>query len=165
MAGMSCHEVLEHLSDYIDGELTAPLESRVSDHLSACESCREEARVLRALVSASSTLGSRTIPRDITAGVMARITASRARTPWWQRVLKPVVAVPVGVAAIGLTVLTLLPPRAPSIPERMGASAVDRKIPMAKDYAIFRSEQAFAGGEGVLIFAEMSTETGNQTTR
>jgi hypothetical protein len=26
---------------------------------------------------------------------------------------------------------------------------------MAKEYAIFRSEQAFSGGDGVLLFAEL----------
>lgn len=158
MAEMSCQRVREHLSDYVDRALTPQLEARISGHLEACDGCREELRALRALVAASARLGGRTIPRDITDAVMTRIASQRSRAAWWRRIARPVLAVPVGAAAAALLLLTVFLPQGPPRASRMVASVVDREIPMAKDYAIFRSEQAFSGGDGVLLFAEIESE-------
>jgi anti-sigma factor RsiW len=158
MAEMLCGRVREHLSDYVDRTLTPQLEGQISAHLETCDGCREELRALRALVAASEQLGGRTIPRDITDAVMARITSQRSPAAWWRRIARPVLAVPVGAAAAALLLLTMFSPQAQRPLSPMVASAVDREIPMAKDYAIFRSEQAFSGGDGVLLFAEIESE-------
>lgn len=39
VAGLRCGEVLEMLSDFIDGELDAPKRSRVEEHLRGCDWC------------------------------------------------------------------------------------------------------------------------------
>ena len=164
MARMSCQRAREHLSDYIDRGLAPGIEGQISAHLETCPDCREELRALRALVAASSQLGGRAIPRDISDAVMARIASQPRSAPWWQRIARPVVAIPVGAAAATLMALTLLPPQTPPMSTRMVASAVDREIPMAKDYAIFRSEQAFSGGDGVLLLAEIESGGGADAT-
>ena len=102
---------------------------------------------------------------DMTAAVMSRIETRRTAVPWWQRLWRPVVAVPVGAAAVCLALLTLWPLHTPPIPPGGVASALDREIPMAQDYAVFRSEQAFAGGEGILFFAELTAEAGDTTSQ
>lgn len=165
MAGMACERVREHLSDYLDRELTPAIDHQVSAHLESCDACREEARALGALVAASAAMGGRAIPRDVTDAVMAQITSQPITVPWWRRVARPVLAVPVGaVAAAALVVLTLLSPQAPPGRVPMASSAVDHEITMAKDYAIFRSEQAFSGGDGVLLFAELTSKGGAEPT-
>jgi predicted anti-sigma-YlaC factor YlaD len=39
VAGLWCEEVLDRLSDYLDGDLTAGERARVEDHLRGCAGC------------------------------------------------------------------------------------------------------------------------------
>lgn len=39
VAGLSCGQVLDQLSDYLDAELAAPARARLEDHLRGCEGC------------------------------------------------------------------------------------------------------------------------------
>lgn len=39
VAGIRCSEVLEHLSEYLDGELDAEAVARIEAHLSGCDWC------------------------------------------------------------------------------------------------------------------------------
>jgi anti-sigma factor RsiW len=164
MAEISCLRVQEHLSDYVDRALGPGLDRQISAHLEVCDHCREELRALRTLLAASAQWGGRTIPRDITDSVMTRIVSQRSPAAWWRRIAQPVLAVPAGAAVAALLVLTLLLPQNPPPRGRMIASAVDREIPMAKDYAIFRSEQAFSGGDGVLLLAEIESAGSTEAT-
>lgn len=53
VGGLRCSEVLEHLSDYVDGQLAATLRSKVDAHLAGCDNCSrfggEYGAVVRAL--------------------------------------------------------------------------------------------------------------------
>ena len=53
VAGIWCHEVLEHLSDYVDGALDDDVVDRIEDHLRGCDWCetfgREFSATIRAL--------------------------------------------------------------------------------------------------------------------
>ena len=50
VGGLRCSEVLEHLSDWIDGELGEPEEARVREHLEGCDTCTRFGRDFRALI-------------------------------------------------------------------------------------------------------------------
>ncbi len=39
VAGISCGEVLDRLSDYLDGDLAAPEVARIEEHLRGCDGC------------------------------------------------------------------------------------------------------------------------------
>jgi anti-sigma factor RsiW len=39
VGGLSCEEVLERLSDYLDGDLAAPAKAAVEDHVKGCDGC------------------------------------------------------------------------------------------------------------------------------
>lgn len=39
VAGLRCRDVLEHLSDYVDGELPPHLRHQVDGHLRGCDRC------------------------------------------------------------------------------------------------------------------------------
>lgn len=39
VGGLSCFEVLEHLSDYLDGDLAGPTKVQLEAHLAGCEEC------------------------------------------------------------------------------------------------------------------------------
>jgi anti-sigma factor RsiW len=39
VAGLSCGQVLDRLSDYLDGDLAAPEAARLEEHLRGCDGC------------------------------------------------------------------------------------------------------------------------------
>ncbi|HEY6006106.1 MAG TPA: anti-sigma factor [Anaeromyxobacter sp.] len=39
IAGLSCGQVLDRLSDYLDGDLPAPEATRLEEHLRGCDGC------------------------------------------------------------------------------------------------------------------------------
>jgi len=41
IGGLGCGEVLERLSDYLDGELTAEVKSAVEAHIAECDRCAQ----------------------------------------------------------------------------------------------------------------------------
>ncbi len=53
VGGLGCFQVLEVLSDYLDGELEAELKAKVETHLAGCDACTrfggEFGAVVRAL--------------------------------------------------------------------------------------------------------------------
>ena len=52
VAGVSCGEVLDQLSAYLDGELSAEQRARIEDHLRGCEGCTQFGGEFRATVQA-----------------------------------------------------------------------------------------------------------------
>lgn len=55
VGGLSCSEVLDRLSDYLDGDLPAPERAQVEEHLRGCDGCARFGGELRATVSALRT--------------------------------------------------------------------------------------------------------------
>lgn len=47
---LSCEEVLRHLAEYLDRELTPGERAQVEEHLRTCERCAREHRFERAVV-------------------------------------------------------------------------------------------------------------------
>jgi anti-sigma factor RsiW len=52
IGGLTCFEVLERLSDYLDGELPAEAKAQVDAHLSGCDACTTFGGEFGAVVSA-----------------------------------------------------------------------------------------------------------------
>jgi anti-sigma factor RsiW len=52
VGGLSCSEVLERLSDYVDGELAAEERARVEAHLRGCDACARFGGEFRSTVRA-----------------------------------------------------------------------------------------------------------------
>lgn len=55
VGGLSCSEVLERLSAYIDGELTSAERAHVDTHLHGCDACTRFGGEFGALVKALRT--------------------------------------------------------------------------------------------------------------
>ncbi|MCX5653560.1 MAG: zf-HC2 domain-containing protein, partial [Planctomycetota bacterium] len=70
---MLCDQVREHLSAYLDRELTADLSAAVRAHLDACAECRALADDLRATVDLLGRLPARPAPGHLTDDVMREI--------------------------------------------------------------------------------------------
>ncbi|MBI4521642.1 MAG: zf-HC2 domain-containing protein, partial [Gemmatimonadetes bacterium] len=67
----------ELLSDYLDGELSDAVRQELEIHLLDCAECRATLDGLAAVVEAAGRLEPRQPPRDVWAGIAARIAAER----------------------------------------------------------------------------------------
>jgi len=74
VGGLRCGEVLERLSDYLDGDADAPTRARIEEHLRGCEGCARFGGELSATIRAlrAHLLGSARAP----ASVQARLHAA-----------------------------------------------------------------------------------------
>ena len=57
-----CEEARNHSSDYIDGELDAVLEQKVSSHLSICPLCEAFFRTLRETIAVLRGMSTQAVP-------------------------------------------------------------------------------------------------------
>ncbi len=101
---MTCHELDEHLDDFVDGALAGADAEAVASHLAGCEPCRERERELRQLLAHAAALPrSVAPPRDLWPGIAERIergSAWSSFTPSWQPIaLAAAAAVVLGIAA------------------------------------------------------------------
>lgn len=58
---MACQELVEVITDYLEGTLPAPDRGRFDAHLSTCAACREYVEQMRALIRLSGGLSVQTI--------------------------------------------------------------------------------------------------------
>lgn len=86
---MRCEQALEHLSDYIDGAVTAPMRVALDNHFAECRSCQRELVTLRECLALFQELTPVEPPRDFRARVWARIEADQqARRRSWREILR-----------------------------------------------------------------------------
>lgn len=61
----SCGHLLEHLSDYLDGEASAAICSEIEQHLQECEDCRVVVDTMRQTIHLYHTLPQPDIPPNL----------------------------------------------------------------------------------------------------
>ncbi len=71
--GGSCSGVVEHLSDYLDGELEPRILNEVEAHLEECEDCQHCAEEIRATIDMIRQNVSRSLPESERERVRARL--------------------------------------------------------------------------------------------
>ncbi len=70
-AGLSCREIVELVSDYLEGALDAPTTAKVEAHLAVCPGCETYLAQLRATVALLGEVSPETLPPDTVAGLVA----------------------------------------------------------------------------------------------
>jgi hypothetical protein len=70
---MTTDPFIDQLSEYLDGELSAPERAAVDAHLARCAGCRATLEELRAVVLEAASLDDGPPSRDLWAGVAARL--------------------------------------------------------------------------------------------
>ena len=59
---LSCAQIVELVSDYLEGSLPEPERGRFEEHLSYCPPCREYLAQMRATIEATGTLTEEDVP-------------------------------------------------------------------------------------------------------
>lgn len=79
---MRCEEVRGRLDDWVEGKLAETEAEPVAAHVAGCAACRVETRALEQLLDAAAELPAEIAPpRDLWAGIDARLDEEPGRTP------------------------------------------------------------------------------------
>lgn len=107
---MRCKRLDNLLPGYLDGDLPRQLNQRVSDHLDACERCRQElAAQQRALRSLD--VARRSVSIDLWADFSRRLQAQAPPRPSsWRAAWQPGLATALAAAVVALAAVTALKP-------------------------------------------------------
>ncbi len=85
--GMSCDEIREKLSLYLEGELPGPEREALDRHLAACAACTETLSLLREVAAGLSRVEEVEPPphlaRKIQSAIAEKARNKRARPAWW----------------------------------------------------------------------------------
>jgi hypothetical protein len=114
---MECPRVRDLLADYSVEMLEARQQRQVDAHLDGCADCREELRILNAVVVLVEEHGALNPPVGLFNGVRNRIEAGdfvRERPAWWAIFLTPPARAGAMAMAMGAVVLGLVVPTGPS---------------------------------------------------
>ncbi len=76
-----CRKLLEEVSRYLDGDLTAAERRKVGQHLQRCPCCQHMAASLKHTVEACHKAGSARLPADVRTRARARIATLLASGP------------------------------------------------------------------------------------
>jgi anti-sigma factor RsiW len=68
---MTCRELFERLSEYVDGELSQELCEEIRRHMQGCDPCVAFARTLKATADLCRRLPSQPIPPEVAAELQA----------------------------------------------------------------------------------------------
>jgi anti-sigma factor RsiW len=68
---LTCHEVIELLSDYVDGALSAEDRRRVDEHLALCDGCTTYLEQLRETIRLSGRVTEDQVPNEEKAALLA----------------------------------------------------------------------------------------------
>jgi anti-sigma factor RsiW len=79
---MTCNEISELLSPFLDRRLSAPKSEQVAAHLEACVRCRDELAALRFSAELVASLPAPRLPDDLARAVVARASTSPWRERW-----------------------------------------------------------------------------------
>jgi anti-sigma factor RsiW len=67
---MNCRQVVELMTDYLEGALSPADRRRFEAHISGCDGCTEYLRQLRTAMSLAKKLGEEPIPAELEADLL-----------------------------------------------------------------------------------------------
>lgn len=73
----TCAEVVELVSDYLDGNLSEPQSQRVADHLTGCPGCTDYFEQVRATSAGLGRVASDDLPPEIRSNLLEAFRDSR----------------------------------------------------------------------------------------
>jgi anti-sigma factor (TIGR02949 family) len=77
---MTCRELFERLSEYLDGELSPELCAEIRRHMDGCDPCINFAKTLKATADLCRRLPAHRVPPEVAADLRAFLTARQPRS-------------------------------------------------------------------------------------
>ncbi len=74
---MTCRELFERLSEYLDGELSPELCAEIRRHMDGCDPCINFAKTLKATADLCRRLPAHPVPPEVAADLRAFLAARR----------------------------------------------------------------------------------------
>ncbi len=71
-AGLSCQELVELVTDWLEGRMTAPARARFEAHLAECDGCTAYVEQLRRTIQVAGRAG----PEDVSAEARSKLLAA-----------------------------------------------------------------------------------------
>ena len=68
---ITCREVLDLLTEYLEGALAPEVEQSVAEHLDGCDHCRDSLGAFRAAIEATGSLREEDVPDDVRRSLIA----------------------------------------------------------------------------------------------
>jgi anti-sigma factor RsiW len=78
-AAIECQELVEHVTDYLDGALSPELRARIDHHLADCEGCTEFLRQMRQTVAAARGADIRRLDAPVRASLLEAFRSQKGR--------------------------------------------------------------------------------------
>jgi len=72
---MTCRELFERLSEYVDGELPEELRRQICDHMRNCDPCVAFANTLKTTAGLCHRLPAQSLPPEVAASLQAFLAA------------------------------------------------------------------------------------------
>ena len=79
--GLTCREVLDLLTDYLDGALTPAEHARVAAHLEECDACVRYLEQFTATIEMTAALREESVPDDVRGSLLAAFRTWRQPEP------------------------------------------------------------------------------------
>lgn len=86
---MNCHEIQEHLSEYLDHRLEGEKRHEIEEHLASCPDCLPEAKLLSDGIKRVAGLPKIAPPAGFSQRIMAQIRSEAAPPTLWDRLFQP----------------------------------------------------------------------------
>lgn len=74
---LACRDLVEVVTDYLEGDLAAAMRARFEAHLAICSACREYVDQVRATVAAARAVGAERTVRDVPPATLEAFRAWR----------------------------------------------------------------------------------------
>ncbi len=81
VAHLTCAQVVELVTDYLEGKLSPDERSEVEMHLCLCDPCVTYLGQMRALVRAAAQVSEEELPDDVRDGLLAAFRGFKGRAP------------------------------------------------------------------------------------
>ena len=107
---MTCHQALDQLSLFLDGELPEPDATALESHLASCRTCRAKAIAIDEVGELLNRVGPVTPPAGLLASVLDRASATHGSRRRFDA-LASLVAAGLGALAVGLFWVEAMPAR------------------------------------------------------
>jgi len=106
---MNCEEIVQHIGDYLDGNLPIGLLGEFESHLNTCDKCKKEVEIEKRLVAALKKLRIEESPALLYNAVLEKVHKSKEKKSFTEQLFSPfIIRIPVATTAFILIIIGII---------------------------------------------------------